>query len=118
MIGRYFGNMYDGAVENDPTETRFTVLCFIIRSVLHGLVVLTSPAGHRDFFSYASADEELCIELTKHLRSLERARVISGWHKRLIKAGTERDNAIHSHLETSQIILLLVSYDFLDSDYC
>ena len=59
------------------------------------------------FFSYASADEELCIELTKHLRSLERARVISGWHKRLIKAGTERDNAIHSHLETSQIILLL-----------
>jgi TIR domain len=44
--------------------------------------------------------------------------VISGWHKRLIKAGTERDDAIHSHLETSQIILLLVSSDFLDSDYC
>lgn len=44
--------------------------------------------------------------------------VLSGWHDRMIPAGTEWGDEIDSHLESSQLILLLVSSDFLASDYC
>jgi hypothetical protein len=44
--------------------------------------------------------------------------VIQGWHDRRISAGTEWDGSIDEHLESASIILLLISSDFLASDYC
>jgi TIR domain len=44
--------------------------------------------------------------------------MIITWHDRDITAGEEWKNAIDSHLESANIILLLISSDFLDSDYC
>ena len=44
--------------------------------------------------------------------------LISLWHDRLIVPGTDWAKAIDTHLETASIILLLVSADFLASDYC
>ena len=70
------------------------------------------------FFSYAHEDEKLRDELAKHLKLLERQQVISAWHDRQITAGTEWKGQIDNHLETAKIILLLVSSDFLASDYC
>jgi hypothetical protein len=70
------------------------------------------------FYSYAHADEDFRVELVKHLRLLERQGVISGWHDRNISAGTEWKDAIDNHLESAGIILLLISADFLASDYC
>jgi hypothetical protein len=58
------------------------------------------------------------VELVKHLRLLERQSVITGWHDRNISAGTDWKNAIDDHLESAEIILLLISADFLASDYC
>jgi hypothetical protein len=58
------------------------------------------------------------VELVKHLRLLERRGVITGWHDRNISAGTEWKDAIDNHLESAGIILLLISVDFLASDYC
>ena len=49
---------------------------------------------------------------------LKRERVISGWHDRKIKPGTEWKGQIDAHLESAQIVLLLISADFLASDYC
>jgi hypothetical protein len=70
------------------------------------------------FFSYAHEDEALCDKLAKHLKLLERQGVITAWHDRDITAGEEWKDAIDNHLESANIILLLVSSDFLASDYC
>jgi hypothetical protein len=70
------------------------------------------------FFSYAHRDEALRDELAKHLRLLERQGIIAGWHDRQIPAGREWGGAINAHLQIAHIILLLVSADFLASDYC
>ena len=79
----------------------------------------TSPAHPVEvFYSYAHADEDFRVELVKHLRLLERQGVITGWHDRNISAGTEWKDAIDEHLESAGIILLLISADFLASDYC
>lgn len=70
------------------------------------------------FYSYAHEDERLRIALEKHLTLLKRQGVITGWHDRRISAGTEWAGQIDSHLNTAALILLLVSPDFLGSDYC
>lgn len=70
------------------------------------------------FFSYSHKDEDLRNDLEAHLALLKRQGIISSWHDRRITAGGEIDDKISSVLESSQIILLLVSAHFLMSDYC
>lgn len=70
------------------------------------------------FFSYAHNDEALRDELAKHLSLLERQGVLSSWHDRQITPGSEWAGQIDHHLEQAQIILLLISADFLTSHYC
>ncbi|MFN6472661.1 MAG: GUN4 domain-containing protein [Nostoc sp. SerVER01] len=72
----------------------------------------------RLFFSYSHKDEALRDELAKHLSILERQGVISSWHDRKILPGEEWDYQINDNLNTADIILLLVSSDFLFSKYC
>jgi hypothetical protein len=69
------------------------------------------------FYSYAREDERLRDELEKHLSVLKRAGVIVSWHDRQIDPGGEWRKQIDQHIRTAQIILLLVSADFLASDY-
>lgn len=70
------------------------------------------------FYSYSHKDEALRDELDKHLTILRRQGVIGGWHDRKITAGREWAGEIDRHLDSAQIILLLISADFLASDYC
>ena len=70
------------------------------------------------FFSYCHADESLRDELEKHLTILRRQGHIETWHDRSIVAGENIDEEIDQNLNTSEIILLLVSADFLASNYC
>lgn len=77
-----------------------------------------APSPLTVFFSYAHEDETLRNELEKHLRLMERQGLIAGWHDRDITAGQEWATEIDTHLDTADIILLLVSADFLASDYC
>ena len=70
------------------------------------------------FFSYSHPDEALRDQLEVHLSGLKRQGLISAWHDRKITAGTEIDNSISANLEAATIILLLVSPDFINSDYC
>lgn len=70
------------------------------------------------FFSYSHKDEELRNELETHLTLLKRQGVISSWHDRRITAGTDVNQSIDTELEASKVILLLVSANFLASDYC
>jgi TIR domain-containing protein len=70
------------------------------------------------FFCYAREDEPLLNKLKAHLSSLHRLGLIDIWHDRNISAGTEWEREIDKHLNTAQIILLLISPDFMNSDYC
>lgn len=70
------------------------------------------------FFSYSHKDEEYRNELENHLAMLKRQGVISSWYDRRITAGSNIGNDISTNLESSSIVLLLVSSNFLASDYC
>jgi RNA polymerase sigma factor (sigma-70 family) len=70
------------------------------------------------FFCYAHEDELLLNKLKAHLRPLQRQGLIDVWHDRDISAGTKWEEEINTHLNEANIILLLVSPDFMDSDYC
>ncbi len=67
---------------------------------------------------YAREDEPLLNKLKSHLSPLQRQGLIEMWHDRDISAGTEWEQEISKHLNEADIILLLISPDFMDSDYC
>jgi hypothetical protein len=69
------------------------------------------------FYSYSHKDERLRNELEKHLSILRQRGVIRDWHDRKISGGSDWNAEIDSHIETSNIILLLISSDFLASEY-
>ncbi len=70
------------------------------------------------FFCYAHEDEAFLKELEQQLAPLKRLGLITSWHDQDIRAGIEWEQEIHAHLNTAQIILLLVSPSFMSSDYC
>jgi TIR domain-containing protein len=70
------------------------------------------------FFAYSHRDQDLRDQLETHLSLLKRQGFISNWHDRKIIAGMEWDSEIDAHLNSAQIILLLISADFLASAYC
>ena len=71
------------------------------------------------FYSYAPTpkDEVLRGELEKHLVGLQRKGLIESWSRRDIVAGKHQQEEINTHLEQASVILLLISPDFLASDY-
>lgn len=70
------------------------------------------------FFSYCHADEALRDRLEVHLSLMKHQGLIETWHDRGITAGDNVDSAIDANLESADIILLLVSGDFIASKYC
>ena len=70
------------------------------------------------FISYAHEDQAFRKELDKHLSNLKRQQLISAWYDGDIMPGTEWQPQIMHHLQTDQIILLLISADFMASDFC
>jgi internalin A len=74
--------------------------------------------GLRVFYSYSHKDETLRNELETHLKLLQRQHLIDSWSDRDINAGDDWKTKIDENLERADIILLLVSADFIASDYC
>ncbi len=70
------------------------------------------------FYSYAQKDESLRKELERHLGALKRLNLIRDWSNQNVPIGANRMQAVDAHINTAHIILLLISADFMDSDYC
>jgi hypothetical protein len=70
------------------------------------------------FISYAHEDQAFLKELEKHLANLKRQNIIASWYDGDIKPGEEWQAKIMERLNSAQIILLLVSADFINSDFC
>jgi Trypsin-like peptidase domain/TIR domain len=86
-----------------------------------GLIPSTPVPGTTEtfeiFFSYAEEDEKLVNELRKQLSLLKRRNLITDWYagKIVPQPGVEPDAEILSHLNSADIILLLISPDFIFS---
>ena len=70
------------------------------------------------FISYSHEDKSLKNELIKHLSLLMRSGSIDIWTDRKIGAGGEINPDIDRNLNSAHVILLLISHNFLSSDYC
>lgn len=68
--------------------------------------------------SYAHEDHNFLSKLTVHLMSLERTGQIDSWSDRKINPGQDFNQEIEKQFDSADIILLLVSPDFIASDFC
>lgn len=70
------------------------------------------------FISYSHRDEGLKNELISHLAPLKRQGLVSIWHDRRLTPGDRLDDEISQNLEDADIIVMLISSDFVQSEYC
>ena len=83
-----------------------------------GLVAAPGSSALKVFISYSHADEMLKAELIKHLEPLRKLGIIETWHDRMLKAGEDWNKQISGNLEVADLIILMVSIDFINSAYC
>jgi hypothetical protein len=77
-----------------------------------------APSALKLFISYSHQDEDIKDGLLKHLEPLKRLNLISHWHDRKIEAGDRWGEVISENLKKADIIVLLISIDFINSKYC
>ena len=70
------------------------------------------------FVSYSHLDERHRESLESHLKVLKSAGLLELWHDRRINPGDDWKGKIDHALEEADVVVLLVSSDFLASDYC
>jgi hypothetical protein len=70
------------------------------------------------FISYSHSDRALLDDLKKHLSILKRTGLGLVWTDQDIDKGAEWSPEILKHLDKADMILLLISADFLASDFC
>ncbi|MCF6366596.1 MAG: toll/interleukin-1 receptor domain-containing protein [Bacteroidales bacterium] len=73
---------------------------------------------YKIFISYTHKDEKFKEQLIVHLASLKRLGLIKEWHDRMINPGQEWDGIVKQELIDADIIILLISSDFIASNYC
>jgi hypothetical protein len=74
--------------------------------------------GWQTFYSYSHKDEELRKRLGVYLGPLRHKGKIVEWHDRMIEPGSDWNAEISARLDAANLVLLLLSPEFLDSDYC
>jgi hypothetical protein len=70
------------------------------------------------FCSYSHKDEQYREQFEAHVAVMKRQNLIQIWQDRKILAGNDWLGEIDSNLNDANIVALLVSSDFLNSDYC
>jgi internalin A len=70
------------------------------------------------FYSYAHADAKARLRLDKHLAPLRRLGLIVDWYDNDILPGDAWSEEIATRLNSADMVLLLVSPDFMSSEYC
>ena len=81
---------------------------------------MTTPSikGLKVFYSYAHKDQEYRQQLENHLSNLKRLYQLRTWFDREIIPGENWEQVLDEHLNTADLIFLLISPDFMASDYC
>ena len=115
-------NFYDySLLEKCRLHNRKEVFCqegitdVSIENLLRGV---TDTGQYKIFFSYSSKDKELRDRLDTHLKVLQRNELISTWYDNEILPGQDWSQEINNELNSADFILLLISADYFESDYC
>jgi hypothetical protein len=85
---------------------------------LRGSPLPSTGVPLRVFVAYSHRDERLREKLENHLSSLRRQGLLFIWSDREMEAGSDFSREIAHQLATADLVLLLVSADFIASDYC
>lgn len=70
------------------------------------------------FISYAQEDVRYKTNFEKHLKIFKRNGKITSWSNSEIIPGQEIESEVNLSIERSEIIVLLISVDFINADYC
>ncbi|MDR0191365.1 TIR domain-containing protein [Pseudomonas yamanorum] len=70
------------------------------------------------FISYSHADKDYLVRFITYLSNMKRQNEVSAWTDRQITAGNEWRNKIDENLLDADIVIILVSPDFVNSEYC
>lgn len=77
-----------------------------------------APKPLKVFISYAHVDEVIMLQLLAHLKPITKLGLVDHWYDGKIKPGEKWAAAIKEKLNEADIVLLLVSVDFINSEYC
>lgn len=126
-------NVFDLSVLEDWSKENEKIPCmkskqFVsIQDLLKGVVeadirsmnrkIQSASSSPKVFLSYSRHDREKLESLQRYLAPLKRKNKIELWDDHYILPGDEWDGKIREELEQADIILLLVSSFFLDTDY-
>jgi O-acetyl-ADP-ribose deacetylase (regulator of RNase III) len=69
------------------------------------------------FVSYAHEDGQFRDKLLRHLSTLQDLGLVQTWHDRLISPGTNWDTDINNAIDQADVLILLVSSDFVAPGY-
>jgi TIR domain/HEAT repeats len=72
----------------------------------------------RVFYSYSNKDIEFRNQLGTYLAPLRHKGKITDWHDRKIAPGSDWQKEISDQLAGANLVLFLISADFLNSEYC
>ena len=78
----------------------------------------TLEQGIELFYCYSRVDKRLRDKLEIHLSGLKRQYHLINWSDNQISPGENWEQVIDKHLRTAHLILLLISPEFMASDYC
>ncbi len=78
---------------------------------------MSSPPRNKVFISYSHRDKQWLERLQVHLKPLERAGVVDPWDDTRIAPGSNWQEEIRQALAATKVAVLLISADFLASDY-
>lgn len=70
------------------------------------------------FISYCHADKKFMTEIERELAPLVRNDKIEIWHDKKMLVGSHIDRAIDSEIDSADILIFILSRDFLASEYC
>ena len=84
--------------------------------ILH-LVAPALEVSKKLFISYSHKDEQWLLELKKWLKPLEQRDIVSVWDDQQIKAGADWRREIENELSSAKAAVLLISMDFLNSEF-
>ncbi|MVM35936.1 TIR domain-containing protein [Spirosoma sp. HMF4905] len=118
--GREFATIADleNAIKNKITKVKSTEGNYMtISPVMHQLLNENATTPRKIFLSYAHKDEQYKKELDTHFSALKRSGLVETWQDREIMAGEDWDKVIKDAIKQSDIVLLMLSPDFMASDY-